>query len=292
MKDARMRSIAGRRAAALALAASIIASASLAANDDPKPKATDGLLRVYVTTSKGEPVGGMATATAFLDYGGGFKKTVALTPVEPKRGASAKDPGAGKHGGEVVKTTEESFELVVFADGAPHATTVPAFEARIPLVLYQDAAKDSPPSEKPGKCPKCGETLEPVAAAFSAVVSARIVNRTVTARTFRWPGEAPPASIAEAAGAIAGQLDRIDAMIADGKLGNVRKATRKIAHSREQIADLAAKRPADEQARIRPALDEIAAACASLDKAAKANDASDCRKLSARLRALAADLAK
>ncbi len=280
-----------RRLAAIAfLVAAAAALAAGATPDDAPKRATEGVLRVYVTSASGAPVGGLATATAFLDYGGGLKKTVALAPVEPKRGSSAKNPGAGKHGGQTLKTTDESFELVVFDDGAAHDVDAPAFEARIPLVLYQDSEKDSPPSEKPGVCPKCGAPMEPVAASFSAVVSARIEKRTVTAKTFRWPPEPAPASIAEAAQTISAQLDRVDGMIDDGKLGNVHKATRKIAHGRDSIAGLAAGRPASEQARIRATLDDLAAACASLDKAAKANDAADCRKLVVRLRALVAAL--
>ena len=262
------------------------------AGDDSPKGPSDGLLRVYVTDAKGEPVaGGKASVTAYLDYGG-LKKTVTLDPVEPKKGADVKDRGAGKHGGQVVKTDDDSVELLVVNDPASHPVAAPAFEARIPLVVFQDSMKDAPPSEKPGACPKCGMAMEAHPATFSAVVTVKAGERTVTAKGFRYPADQGPKSIADAAKMIAGNLDRIDALITSGKLAGIRKVAKKVTGTTKSIVNLAAARPAGEQATVKKTADDIADACAVLTKSAKANNADECKKAVVRLRTLVSSLPK
>ncbi|MBI1851895.1 MAG: hypothetical protein HYR85_16280 [Planctomycetes bacterium] len=262
------------------------------AADDPPKGPTEGVLRIYVTDTKGEPVaGGKASVTAYLDYGG-LKKTVTLDPVEPKKGGDVKDPGAGKHGGQVVKTDDDSVELLVVKDAASRPVAAPAFEARIPLVVYQDSMKDAPPSETPGSCPKCGMAMEAHSATFSAVVTVKSGEHTVTAKGFHYPADQGPKSIADAAKMITGNLDRIDALITSGKLAGIRKVAKKVTGASKTIVNLAAARPAGEQATVKKAAEDIADTCAALTKSAKANNADDCKKAVARLRALVASLPK
>jgi len=296
------------RGAVFALGAGVLLLAGAAvAGEDEKKMPTEGEVRVFVSDPKGEPLGGdKATVTVYLDYGG-FKKTLKTEAVKPKK-APAKEEGEDKekgeahhgpetHGGQVVTSDDYSIELVVAVEegehekgekAEEHAADEPYFEAKVPLVVYQDSMKDAPPADKAGKCAKCGMNMTAQPAKFTAVVVVKVGDKTVNAKGFNYPEERPK-TLAEAAKKIEGQLAEIDELVAGKKLDDVHKVAGRISKVAEHLGDIA---PAADKAALTRLGKEIVELFEAIDKAADAGKADDTKKVVGQYREKLAALKK
>jgi len=276
-----------------------------AGEDDKMP--AQGEIRVFVSDAKGEPLGGdKAAVTLYLDYGG-FKKTLKAEAVAPKKEAHEEEGegdahhGPETHGGQVISSEGFGFELVVAVEGEEHEEhegheghdkaeqheiDEPYFEVKVPLVVYQDSMKDAPPSEKPGKCPKCGMVMAAQPASFTAVVVCKIGDKTINAKGFKYP-EDMPKTLADAATKIEAALAQIDELIAAKKLGDVHKVAEGVSKVAEHLGEIA---PAAHKAAATKLGKEIAGLFDAIDAAADAGKAEETKKVVAHYREKLAEL--
>lgn len=286
----------------------LAAGAARAGDDDKKSPPAEGELRVFVTDAKNMPVGEGASITVYLDYGG-FKKTLKTELVKPpaKKAGEKEEKkdeehhGAESHGGQSIVSEGYTVEVAVEVLEAEHeehgakkdedkdaekehAIDEPYFKATAPLVTYQDSMKDAPPAEKAGKCAKCGMAMEASAAKFTAVVVAKIGDKTINAKGFVWPEEGPK-SMADAAAKIDALLGEIDGLVAAGKLDDVHKKAEQISKVAEHLDELSKAMPAADHAAATKLGTEIVGLFDAIDKAADAGKADDTKKVIAQYRA-------
>lgn len=278
----------------------LVGAQARAGDDDKMP--AQGEIRVFVSDPEGEPLGGdKASVTVYLDYGG-FRKTLKTEAVAPKKETHEEEGeekgeahhGPETHGGHVVSSEGHSIELVVAVEAEEHegeghekkegagghGIDEPYFEAKAPLVTYQDSMKDSPPSEKPGNCPKCGMRMAAQPASFTAVVVVKIGDKTINAKGFKYP-EDMPKTLAEAATRIEAELAEIDELVAGKKLEEVHKAAERISKVAEHLGEIA---PAADKAAATKLGKEIGHLFEAIDKAADAGKAEDTKKVVAQYR--------
>jgi hypothetical protein len=296
-----------RNATFLLGAGVLLLAGSAVAGEDEKKMPEQGEVRVFVSNPKGEPLGGdKATVTVYLDYGG-FKKTLKTEAVTPKKDAGKKEEGEDKekgeahhgpesHGGQMMTSDDYTVELVVAVEeehekgekAEEHVIDEPYFEAKAPLVAYQDSMKDSPPAEKAGKCAKCGLDMKAQPAAFSAVVVVKVGDKTINAKGFKYPEEMPK-TLAEAAKKIESALAAIDELVAGKKLDDVHKVAEGISKVAEHLGEIA---PAADKAALAKLGKEIVDLFEAIDKAADAGKADDTEKVMTQYREKLAALKK
>ncbi len=277
------------------------------AGEDEMKMPAQGEIRVFVSDAKGQPLAGdKASVTVYLDYGG-FKKTLKAEAVAPKKEEAKEEGeehgeahhGPETHGGQVVGSEGYTIELVVAVEDEEHEgeenegkevhegkeagghdIDEPYFEAKAPLVTYQDSMKDSPPAERPGKCAKCGMALAPQPASFTAVVVVKIGDKTINAKGFKYP-EDMPKTLAEAVKKIEAELAEIDGLVASKKLDDVHKAAERISKVAEHLGEIA---PAADKGAATKLGKEIAHLFGAIDKAADAGKAEETKKVIAQYR--------
>lgn len=263
---------------ALSAVAGLMTVTAVAGDKDKTKPENEAEIRVVVLDAKGVPVGGdTAIVTINLDYGG-FQKS--LTAESVKAAAPAKVV-AGSHGGQTLTTDGYSIEVIVVPKKGPKAAAPegPYFKATAQIVAYQDSMKDAPPAEKPGKCANCGMSMAEHPATFTAVVALKVGDKTIEAKGFAYPE-----TLAAAATQIGGLLDQIDALIAGGKLSDVRSAADQVSRVAHRLDDDAAPLATADQTAAKKLGDDVAALVDALGKASDANKPEDAKKAAAQIR--------
>ena len=292
----------------LTMSAGILLAATAAAGDTVETKSpAECEIRVFVSDRKGAFLGGdKASVTLNLD-GAGDKRTlkteaVALAKVEDKaetkEGAKADvvPLAAMTHGGKSILVEGYSIEFLVTGstetrDGTRIASTAvahPYFAANSPFVGYQDAMKCAPPSDKPGKCPKCGMEMTAQTSPFTAEVVVKIGERTLLAKGFQHPRYAAM-NFAGALQQIEGRLAEIDQLVSGKRLGDVHGVAAPISTLAESLEGFA---PVADKAVVAGLGREIVLLLDALDRAATSGKVDEMQKVLAQYREKLAYLRK
>ncbi|MEK7466833.1 MAG: hypothetical protein AAB074_05395 [Planctomycetota bacterium] len=152
---------------------------------------------VFVTDKDGKQVDteGM-TATLTVTIKGAGTRTAALT-ARNATDPAAKSPPA-EHGGQVVTTADGWRVEFVPAWSPGKAPDAPCFEGTIALKAWACPMACVDPSDKAGKCSKCGMDFELLSVDFTASVSIRGKDFAHVAKGYAVPTPLP-ATYAEAA---------------------------------------------------------------------------------------------
>ncbi|MBL4845867.1 MAG: hypothetical protein JKY65_10095 [Planctomycetes bacterium] len=218
------------------------------ADGHDEAKAKTGELRVYLADSSKAPASldGM-TAMVIVEPEGGKRRVLRLKLVSPK---GTKKTGLG-HDGEVRKAGPYYVELVVKEAEADHGgghgehghdggDATPYFAAKLALSGYTCGMKGHPVLSKAGKCPKCSMKLKVTDLKFSAVVVLRKKGKTINAKGFKHPSQAPK-DFADGLAQIAKHIKTIQGLIDSNQLLKVHPAASKISQISKLLPPMAPK---------------------------------------------------
>ncbi len=202
-------------------------------------------LKVYVGDKDGKPVDVSGwTATLIIEPKGMARKTIKLDLNQPKEKKDAKN--AVDHGGQVVDM-EGGFkvELVVEAGHAGHGEKdedegLAHFETKMSLDVFACPMRCVPPTDKAGKCAKCGMALKGAPMEFTAVVVFKTKDGAKNAKGFEYPPEIP-ATYAAAVEKTEVHLKAIKDLIDKGDLEKVHSVAEKISMICKKLPEMAAK---------------------------------------------------
>ncbi len=243
--------------------------------DDKKEEASLGEIKVYIGDKEGKPVDLSGwSGQLIIEPKGMPKKTLKLDLAQPKETKAGKS--AIDHGGQVVDMEGGyKVELVVEKGHEEHDKEhgeedeqegLAHLETKTLLQVYACPMKDSAPSEKQGKCPKCGMPLKQADMEFTAVAVFKTKDGTKNAKGFEWPPEVPatfPAAVARTDSLLKEIKDLID----KGDLAKVHRVAGKISQICHKLPSMA---PKDVKADVEKLCTETIALFEEIDEAADA----------------------
>lgn len=270
---------------------------------EANPREEKGEIHVYVTDAQGKvPDLSKASVLVYLEPEGGKRETLKPTLVTPAKPEGKEHEGA-EHGGgipedAVVKETGSWRIGIEFhashggEEGDKHGKakseghekgkgeedeeqdqpSIAHFAAPVELEAYACPMKDSPPSDKPGKCPKCGMALKEMEKEFDVAVVLKMGAETVNAKGFHYPPMRMPESFSAGVKSIDDAVSEMDKLASGGQLKDVHKVA-------DRIRQIARALPKTKDVPKNPSVDALSKELSSLfteiDKAADAGKASE-----------------
>lgn len=259
------------------LAISVLTASPAFAQEMGGEKETKGEIKFYVGDKDGKPVDLAGwTATLILEPKGMAKKTVKLELEQPKEKRDVKS--AVDHGGQI-RDMEGGFKVEMVVEKAhgdhekEHAEKdeeegVAHFEAALSLEVYVCPMKCVGPSEKPGKCSKCGMELKESEMEFAVIVVFKTKSGPKNAKGFEYP-PAVPTNYPDAVAKMESHLKEIRALIDGGDLEKVHSAAEKISAIARKLPAMA---PKDDMKEVEKACNELVALFKEIDDAADAGN--------------------
>ncbi len=234
---------------------------------------SQGEIKFYVGDKDGKPVD-LATwsATLILEPKGMPKQNLKLELNQPKGKKS--EESAVDHGGQVVDMEGGYKVEMVVEEGsdeeepgkAEEGEGLADFEAKTAVKVYACPMKCTAPSEKAGKCSKCGMTLAEADLEFTAVVVFKTKDGTKNAKGFTYPADIP-ATFPLAVAKTEDHLKTIKALIDGGDLDKVHSTAEKISQICRKLPSMAEK---DAKADVEKVCGETIALFKEIDEAADA----------------------